>query len=107
MEVVFALADAVRADAEDVHERAAGVADRLENFPRAAFAVVFDDDAGGGADVGFEPGVGAARVAAGHGDAGVVEPPRQRPVLDDEFDLEAGQQDLVEHPDDQFVLTDR
>jgi hypothetical protein len=36
-----------------------------------------------------------------------VEPARQRPVLDDEFDLEAGQQDLVEHPDDQFVLTDR
>ena len=38
--------------------------------------------------------------------AGVVQPPRERPVLDDELDLEAGQQDLVEHPDDQLVLTD-
>ena len=28
-------------------------------------------------------------------------------VLDDELDFEAGQQDLVEHPDDQLVLTDR
>ena len=37
---------------------------------------------------------------------GVVEPPRERPVLDDELDLEAGQQDLVEHPDDQLVLAD-
>ena len=38
--------------------------------------------------------------------AGVVETARERPALDDELDLEAGQQDLVEHPDDQFVLTD-
>jgi len=27
-------------------------------------------------------------------------------LFDDELDLEAGQQDFVEHPDDQFVLTD-
>jgi hypothetical protein len=32
--------------------------------------------------------------------------PRQRPALDDELHFEAGQQDFVEHPDDQFVLTD-
>ena len=38
--------------------------------------------------------------------AGVVEAPRERPALDEELDLEAGQQDLVEHPDDQFVLAD-
>ena len=38
--------------------------------------------------------------------AGLVETARERPVLDDELDFEAGQQDLVEHPDDQFVLTD-
>ena len=30
----------------------------------------------------------------------------ERAVLDDELDLEAGQQDFVEHPDDQLVLTD-
>ena len=46
-------------------------------------------------------------IADGDRDAGVVEPPGERPVLDDELDLEAGQQDLVQHPDDQLVLTDR
>jgi hypothetical protein len=30
----------------------------------------------------------------------------ERAVLDDELDLESGQQDFVEHPDDQFVLAD-
>jgi hypothetical protein len=35
-----------------------------------------------------------------------VEPPGQRAVLDDELDLETGKQDLVEHPDDELVLTD-
>ena len=32
---------------------------------------------------------------------------RERLVLDEELDFEAGQQDLVEDPDDQLVLTDR
>jgi hypothetical protein len=35
-----------------------------------------------------------------------VETAGERPLFDDELDLEAGQQDLVEHPDDQFILTD-
>jgi len=35
-----------------------------------------------------------------------VEAAGERPVLDDELDLEAGRQDFGEHPDDQFVLTD-
>ena len=59
-----------------------------------------------GVEVGLDEGVGAPRVAGDDVDAGVVEPPRERPVLDDELDLEAGQQDLVEHPDDQLVLAD-
>jgi hypothetical protein len=36
-----------------------------------------------------------------------VQASRQRPVFDDEFHLEAGQQDFIEHPDHQLVLTDR
>ncbi len=91
---------------EHVDQRAAGVAHRLENLLRAAAAVVFDDDAGAGADVGLEVGVGAPRIAGRDRDARLVEAARERPVLDDELDLEAGQQDFVEHPDDQFVLTD-
>ena len=59
-----------------------------------------------GAEVGLEVGVGAPGVAGDDRDAGVVEAPRERPAFDDELDLEAGQQDFVEHPDDQFVLTD-
>ena len=59
-----------------------------------------------GREVGLEVGVGAPRVAGDHVDAGVVQPPRGRLALDDELDVEAGQQDLVEHPDDQLVLAD-
>ena len=76
------------------------------HLARTAPAVVFDDDAGAGADVGFEEGIGATGIPGDDVHAGVMETPGERPVLDDEFDLEAGQQDLVEHPDDQLVLTD-
>ena len=58
------------------------------------------------ADVGFEVGIGAAGIADRDRDLRLVEAAGERPVLDDELDLEAGQQDLVEHPDDQLVLTD-
>ena len=106
VELLGALAGGRGADAEHVDQRAAGVAHRLEDLLEAAPAVVFDDDAGAGAEVGFEEGVGAARIAGRDVHAGVVEAAGERPVLDDELDLEAGQQDLVEHPDDQLVLTD-
>ena len=46
-----------------------------------------------GSDVGLDEGVGAARVAGRGVDVGVVETPRDRPAFDDEFDVEAGQQD--------------
>ena len=95
-----------RADAEHVDQRSAGVAHGLENLARAAAAVVFDDDAGAGSEVGLEEGVGAAGVAGNHVDVGVVQSTGEGPVLDDELDLEPGQQDLVEHPDDQLVLAD-
>jgi hypothetical protein len=39
-------------------------------------------------------------------DAGVAETSSEGPIFDDELDLETGQQDLIEHPDDQLVLTD-
>ena len=37
---------------------------------------------------------------------GVVETPGERPAFDEEVDLEAGQQHVVERADDEFVLTD-
>ena len=49
-----------------------------------------------GGDVGLEVGVGLRGVAGGDGEAGVVEAPRERPALDEEVDVEAGRQDLLE-----------
>ncbi len=106
MELLGALAGRLGADPEDVDQRAAGGAHRFEHLLRTASAVVLDDDAGAGTDVGFEIGVGTARVAGCDGHTGLVEAARERPVLDDELDLESRQQDFVEHPDDQFVLAD-
>ena len=48
----------------------------------------------------------ATKIAEGDRDIRVLQAPRQGPLFDNELDLETGQQDLVEHPDDQFVLTD-
>ncbi len=106
MEFLGPLGGGGRADPQHVDQRPARVANRLEDLFRAAPAVVLDDDAGAWREVGLDPGVDVPRVAGDDVDAGVVEPPRERPVLDDELDLEAGQQDLVEHPDDQLVLAD-
>ena len=102
-----ALAGRHRADGEHVDECRAGVANGFEEFSGVAAAVVLDDDAGARADVGLEPRLSAPRVAQRDGDAGFVQTSGERPIVDDELDLEPGQQDLVEHPDDQFVLTNR
>ena len=45
-------------------------------------------------------------VAGGDVQPAVVEAAGERLALDQELDFEAGQQDLVEHPDDQLGLTD-
>ena len=66
------------ADAQHVDERAARVADGLEDLLQAAPAVVFDDDAGARGQVGLDVGVGAAGVAGDDVDAGVVQAPRER-----------------------------
>src|SRR5262249_44013654 len=106
VEFVRALAGSRRADAENVHERPAGVADGFEDLAGISAAVVFDDDAGARTEVRFQPGFGAPRIAGGDGDAGFVQTPSERSLFDDELDFETGQQDLIEHPDDEFVLTD-
>ena len=72
----------------------------------ALAAVVFDDEAGVGGDVGFEVGVDAPGVAGDDLDPGVVETPGERPAFDKEVNLEARQQDFVERSDDQLILTD-
>src|SRR5258707_536034 len=79
--------------ARKVAQGARGVGNRLENLLQAAAAVVLDDDAGARADVGLEIGVGAARIATADRDARLVDAAGERPVLDDELDLEARMQD--------------
>ena len=69
-------------------------------------AVVLDDDAGAGGEIGLEVGIGAVEVAARDVQAAVVQAARERLALDEELDFEAGQQDLVEHPDGQLGLAD-
>jgi hypothetical protein len=81
-------------------------AHRVENLLQAALAVVFDDDAGARGQVGFDVGFRAAGIGSHDVDAAVVQPPCGGLALDDELHVEAGQQDLVEHPDDQLVLAD-
>ena len=93
------------AGVQDVDERAAGVADRVEDLLDAAFAGIFDEEAGGGSDVGLEICVDAPRIAGRDLDPGVMETPGERPAFDKEVNLEARQQYFVERPDDQFILT--
>ena len=95
-----------RAHAEHVHECPPRVANGFQDFLQAAAAVVLDDDARAGAEVGLEVGVGPSGIAGHDVDAGVVEAAGHGAAFNDELHFEAGQQDLVEHPDDQLVLTD-
>ena len=81
-EIVLALAVRPRTDLEHVDEAAAGVADGRDHALQAAAAVVFDDDAGVGAQVGAEVGIDAFGV--GHRDRHPVvdETPSQRAIFD-------------------------
>ena len=54
LELLLALARVRGADAQHVDQRAAGVPDGFEDLLEAAAAVVFDDDAGAGREVGLE-----------------------------------------------------
>jgi len=106
LEVVFALARIRGADAQNVNQRASRIPDGLENLLEAAAAIVFDHDARPRRQVGFEVGVGAPKVSGDDLHAPVVQTPGNRFALDEEFNLETGQQDLVEHPDGQLGLAD-
>ena len=57
-------------------------------------------------EIGLEIGVGAPRIAGRDVHARLVKATRQRLAFDEELHLEAGQQDLVEHPDGQLGLAD-
>ena len=94
------------ADVQHVEQAAAGVADRRDDPLQAASAVVFDDDAGVGREVGADVGIDALGVGDGDGDAVVDETPSQRAALDQELDVESAREHPVQRPDDQLVLTD-
>ena len=84
----------------------ARVADGLDRPAQASLPDVLDDDAGARCDVGLDVGVGAAEVARGDRQARFVELTGERLALDQELDLEAGLERLIEHPDEQFRLAD-
>ena len=91
---------------EQVHERAPRVAYRLDRAGRAAAGGVFDEDAGGGIDVGLQPGVDAARVADVDGDARVVQAAPQEPVFDDELDIQPRLERPGQESDGPLLLAD-
>src|SRR5260221_637146 len=73
---------------------------------RAPTVAVYDDDACDGGKIGLEVGIGPLGVGEDDGHARIVETASERAILNEKFDLEAGHQDFVEHPDDQLVLAD-
>ena len=54
----------------------------------------------------FEVGIDAPGVPGACLNPGVVKPARERPAFDEKVDLETGQQDGVERPDNELVLAD-
>ena len=105
-QLIFVLVRVAAADPDDIHERGARVANRFQYLAKASLPAVFDDDAGGGGDIGLEISVGSARVAGDDVQVGVMKPAGERLALDEKFDFEAGHQGFVEHPDDQLGLAD-
>jgi len=85
---------------QDVDERPPRVADGVEYFFDGPFAGIFDEEAGGRGDVGFQVCVDAPRIAGRDLDAVVVETPGEGSAFDKEVHLEARQQYFVERPDD-------
>jgi hypothetical protein len=105
-QLIFMLVCVAAADADDIYKRGARIANCLQYLAKASLPAVFDNDAGGGSDVGLEIGVGSARVAGEDVQVGVMQPAGERLALDEKFDFEAGHQGFVEHPDDQLGLAD-
>ena len=91
---------------EQVHERGARIADCLDRPSRIPAGGVLDDDAGGGTDVRLEVGVEPARIADVDGNAGIVQPPPQEPVFDDELNVQARLERPGQESNEQFVLAD-
>ncbi len=102
------LAAAVRhpVDVQQVEQAAAGVADRGDDPFQAAPAVVLDDDAGVGREIGAQIGIDPLGIGDGGRNAVVDETPGQRTALDEKLDVEGAREDAMKRPDDQLVLTD-
>ena len=71
-----------------------GVADGVEYLLDGALAGIFDEETGGGGDVGLEVCVDAPRIAGRDLDPGVMKTPGEGPAFDKEVNLEARQQVL-------------
>src|SRR6185436_5144117 len=78
----------LHADVEYVEQRAAGVADGGDDLLEALFPVVFDDDEGGGGEVGADVRVELAGIGDGRRNAVVNETSGQRAAFDEELHLE-------------------
>ena len=93
-------------DVQDVEQAPAGVPNGGDDALQAAAAVVLDDDAGVGGDVGAQVGIDPSGIGDRRRYAVVDETSSQRAALDQELDLEGTRQHPVQRPDDQLVLAD-
>jgi hypothetical protein len=96
-----------RRRAEYPNERAAGGANGLDDFSEGTAAVVFNDDAGGGSEVGADVGIDTLRIAYAEAEAFAVEAPPQGGAFHKDVQLVAGGDDRVEQPHHQLGMTDR
>ena len=93
-------------DREHVGQTRSRVGHRPQHPAHSAPAVVVDDDARRGIDVGVDVGGEAAGIGPDGGNAGVAQASGERAILDYERDVEGRRQCLVEGLDDQIVLAD-
>ena len=92
---------------EQIDEDAAGIADRLHGSSGTASSGVLDEHAGAGVDVSPQVALHRVRIADVYRDLGVVQPARQKPVFDQELDVQGRFERLGQDPDDELVLAHR
>jgi hypothetical protein len=106
-DLLFALGMMTGPHAEHVDQCSTGRLNRVENAAQAAAAVVFNDDASVRSEVGLEVGIGSLQIAGRDVYTRIAQPPGQGAILDEKFDFEAGQQDVIQHPHHQLVVANR
>jgi hypothetical protein len=95
------------ADIEEVDERGARISNRLESPFGASAPRLLDQYRRPRSDVQPDICFYPSRVADMDRDVGILEPPRQQPVLDEKLDIQGGSKGASQEPNDQLLLAHR